>query len=236
MMGAIWKRQRKGGEQPRTQIQQVPGSHDTRFQRPNRQRKDKVMEQKLEGILCDLVNGLCIAMHSNHDNIPQAMILLNSSVIQQMLVNHWRVSTRLLEEILGLIRQYVVSCGPAPTAFSTGINSYPDREGESTVQTKQAGQHFLDTIYDPLLRLLANSIGSDIPLKDQVLLTIVDTWTTVAKLLVDCGLRDWPTYLEYSLEAWSSLRDMDQKKTFTAYFFWKIIEAGRVMKRISKYS
>jgi hypothetical protein len=93
-------------------------------------------------------------------------------------------------------------------------------------ETKQAAEHFLSVAYDSLHRMLSNYFGADCQPEETLLVKIVDTWTQTAAFLVQYGLKKWDTYLEYSRESWSSLRDTAQTRKFAPYFLPKIIHAG----------
>jgi hypothetical protein len=93
-------------------------------------------------------------------------------------------------------------------------------------ETKQAAEHFLSVAYDSLHRMLSNCFGADCQPEETLLVKIVDTWTQAAAFLVQYGLKKWDTYLAYSRESWSSLRDTAQTRKFTSYFLPKIIHAA----------
>ena len=78
---------------------------------------------------------------------------------------------------------------------------------------------------DPLRHLLWNCFGADLVPDDALLLKVVDVWVIVAHLLVQNGLKLWTEYLgHYGNDSWSSLRDTQQTRKFSVYYFASLIE------------
>lgn len=78
---------------------------------------------------------------------------------------------------------------------------------------------------DPLRHLLSNCFGADQVPDDALLLKVVDLWVIVAQVLVRTGLRSWADYLgRFGNDSWSSLRDTEQTRKFSAYYLATLIE------------
>lgn len=226
----------KARSEAEREFREARGKGDSGLQEEDLEANVKINQRKLEDILNDLVKSLSFAMGSIKGNIQQAMVLLTSSATDHILTNHTKLTPKLLTEVLNLLQSYITACHPSESTATVVINTdddsqdYGDWSGFEEVlmldETKQAAQHFLSTAYDPLFRLLSNSFGSDIQPPEQFLTKIIDTWCMAAGFLVKYGLKDWGVFLEYSRESWSSVRDTEQKRKFTAYFLPKLLEAG----------
>lgn len=78
---------------------------------------------------------------------------------------------------------------------------------------------------DPLRHLLSNCFGADQVPDDALLLKVVDVWVIVAQVLVRTGLRSWAEYLgRFGNDSWSSLRDTEQTRKYSAYYLATLIE------------
>ncbi|KAI9777116.1 MAG: hypothetical protein M1839_009072 [Geoglossum umbratile] len=100
----------------------------------------------------------------------------------------------------------------------------------------EAAKHLCDTVYDSLLRLVSNCFGADVVPEDPFLLTITDTWVSVAQFLVKEGLKQWSNFTEsYNRESWFSLRSTEQTRKFTAYFMSKVIESDITSYKANKH-
>ena len=78
---------------------------------------------------------------------------------------------------------------------------------------------------DPLRHLLSNCFGADLVPDDALLLKVVDVWVILAQVLVQTGVRSWADYLDrFGNDSWSSLRDTEQTRKFSAYYLATLIE------------
>ena len=81
------------------------------------------------------------------------------------------------------------------------------------------------TFQDPVRHLLSNCFGADLVPDDALLLKVVDVWITMAQVLVRNGLKSWADYLgRFGNDSWSSLRDTEQTRKFSAYYMATLIE------------
>ena len=81
------------------------------------------------------------------------------------------------------------------------------------------------TFQDPVRHLLSNCFGADLVPDDALLLKVVDVWITMAQVLVRNGLKSWADYLGcFGNDSWSSLRDTEQTRKFSAYYMATLIE------------
>lgn len=83
----------------------------------------------------------------------------------------------------------------------------------------------LQTIHEPLRHLLSNCFGADLVPEDSLLLKLVDVWTTCAQVLVRKHARFWSDYVDlFGNDSWSSLRDTEQTRKYTALYIATLIE------------
>ncbi|KAK4692403.1 hypothetical protein P7C71_g4795, partial [Lecanoromycetidae sp. Uapishka_2] len=85
----------------------------------------------------------------------------------------------------------------------------------------------LQTFQEPLRHLLSNCFGADQMPEDNILLKVVDAWVAVAQLLVRDGNKSWGDYVDrFGNDTWSSLRDTEQTRKYTAYFAASLLESN----------
>lgn len=98
-------------------------------------------------------------------------------------------------------------------------------EDSSAIQLDEDTGSPFTTFQEPLRHLLSNCFGADLVPDDALLLKVVDVWVIVAQLLVQTGLRSWADYLgRFGNDSWSSLRDTEQTRKFSAYYLATLIE------------
>ncbi|CAD6593098.1 MAG: hypothetical protein ASARMPRED_007062 [Alectoria sarmentosa] len=99
-----------------------------------------------------------------------------------------------------------------------------DDDSSATPQQEDTASS-LTTFQDPLRHLLSNCFGADLVPDDALLLKVVDVWIIVAQVLVRSGLRSWTDFLAcFGNDSWSSLRDTEQTRKFSTYYFATLIE------------
>ncbi|KAL9133726.1 MAG: hypothetical protein Q9175_005091 [Cornicularia normoerica] len=95
----------------------------------------------------------------------------------------------------------------------------------SAIPPQEDNESPFTTFQDPLRHLLSNCFGADLMPDDVLLLKVVDVWITVAQVLVRNGLKSWADYLgRFGNDSWSSLRDTEQSRKFSAYYLASLIE------------
>ena len=96
-------------------------------------------------------------------------------------------------------------------------------------QTTDAASTFC-MLHEPLRHLLSNSFGADQSPEDSFLITLIEVWIAVAKVLVHSGTRYWTDYIDrFGNDTWSSLMDTEQSRKFTAYYLTTLIEQESVI-------
>jgi len=143
-----------------------------------------------------------------------------------------RVNSLVLQA-LDIVMEYTRLCKPRSASdiqqASEDNQEYGDWSVfEDVVQTSpedEAIEHLHSIAYDGLARLVSNCFGADATPDDVILVKVIDTWTSVAKLLVLKDKKQWSNYVGlYSSESWNSLRNTEQSRKYTAYFMSRVIE------------
>ncbi|KAI9760001.1 MAG: hypothetical protein M4579_001938 [Chaenotheca gracillima] len=89
----------------------------------------------------------------------------------------------------------------------------------------EAANYFHHTVHEGLLRLMSNAFGADHVADESTLSKMVDVWVRSALLSTKYSEKTWGHYLEsYQPESWTSLRNTEQKRTYTPYFLSKVLE------------
>ena len=97
-----------------------------------------------------------------------------------------------------------------------------EEEGKDTSAT--TAEYVQGSFLDPMSRLMSNYFGSDMVVDDVMLQRLVETWVLTAKVAVSQGVKSWNDFLSpYGQNSWSSLRDTEQTRKFTAYFLALLI-------------
>ena len=111
------------------------------------------------------------------------------------------------------------------SAFAEDDVSY-DGGSQKSAQTL-AATYLRDEFEGPLRHLLSNCFGADTSPQEDLLVRVVDAWTTVASLLVNHGMKSWSDYLSpFGQDSWGSLRQTQQTRKFHAYFLACLIEVN----------
>ena len=88
----------------------------------------------------------------------------------------------------------------------------------------------LTEFQEPLRQLLSNCFGSDATPDDTLLLKLVDTWVTFARVLVRKKKKTWNDYVDrFGSDSWSSLRDTEQTRKYTIYYLATLIEQDNII-------
>ncbi|KAG0131051.1 Mus7/MMS22 family-domain-containing protein [Tuber indicum] len=194
-------------------------------------------QQQLEGILIDALKSLRSTLVGIKGQTQSAIVILTKASTANVLNSYGRLSNKLIFEALDLIQEYLVVTKSADESAGVSVQAgedsqdYGDWSGFDDIIIKDdqraAAEQLFVTVYEALHRMLSNCFGSDIQPEDSFLIKTVDTWALVVGLLVRHGLKNWDAYLDqYNPESWSSLRDTEQTRKFTAYFIPKVIQSA----------
>lgn len=93
------------------------------------------------------------------------------------------------------------------------------------IQSDTAAESPMQQYQEPLRHLLSNAFGSDFVPDDAFLRTIIEVWVKVAQVLVRDGNKSWTDYVDrFSNDSWTTLRDTEQTRKYTAYYLAALIE------------
>ncbi|MCJ1411095.1 hypothetical protein MMC19_005183 [Ptychographa xylographoides] len=92
-------------------------------------------------------------------------------------------------------------------------------------------------IYDSVRRLLSNCFGAETTPEDTILLKLVHTWITIARVYVEAGVKQWIDYIgSYGEDTWDGLSDTVHKRKFSGTFLASFIEQdGSVYRENKQY-
>ncbi|KAL8946924.1 MAG: hypothetical protein Q9222_006743 [Ikaeria aurantiellina] len=107
--------------------------------------------------------------------------------------------------------------GDFPIIGADMLNDQP-----SSAPAEYLGEHF----YMPLRQLMSNCFGADSPPEDAMLAKVIDAWVAMGRVMVIEGLRAWTDFIGgYENDSWTSLRDTEQTRKFSAYYLAAIVDA-----------
>ena len=87
----------------------------------------------------------------------------------------------------------------------------------------------LEIVHTPVVGFLSSVFGADGMPDDVLLNKVIDVWIELASLFVSRGSKTWQSYITgYGSEAWSQLRDTEQRRKYTPYFLAKVGESHDV--------
>lgn len=153
-----------------------------------------------------------------------------------------RVNTTIIEA-LRVIVVYLEKCRPrhasgtahVPAAIDDDSQEFGDwevfdalcqEESPPTVTVPSGIEHVNKVFYPAVSRLVSNCFGEDDCPEDDILLSVVDCWTSLAEVLVKQKLQHWDSYLSHygSNCSWTALRSTMQTRKFTPKFLASCIE------------
>ena len=186
-------------------------------------------QRQVEAILSDALVCLKLAIDAAH-NPKAASILLSTSLakvfdlfdasrvqVNKPIIQALDILTACASKCLGSRDENEDSQDYGDwSAFDDDLSAIPLQEEATSPFTK---------FQDPLRHLLSNCFGADLVPDDALLLKVVDVWVIVAQVLVRTGFRSWADYLgRFGNDSWSSLRDTEQTRKFSAYYLATLIE------------
>lgn len=124
------------------------------------------------------------------------------------------------------------SVAEAPVAGTTDEDSqeFGDWDAIQAVWDEQSppseGVEHIEKVFHPIVsRLVSNCFGEDHCPEDAILLSVIECWTSIARVLVRHKLRNWDNYLsEFGDDSWTRLRQTIQTRKFAPLFLAACIE------------
>ncbi|KAI4127479.1 MAG: hypothetical protein LQ347_004594 [Umbilicaria vellea] len=192
-------------------------------------------QRQVEAILSDALSSLKSAITAAR-NSAAATILLTptlSEIFDVFDVRQTRFSMVIMQA-LDVIQSFTQKCASVHRQHGTQAGNedsqeYGDwsafEENEEDQVRRAAAVHLHESIHKPLSHLLSNLFGAEVVPDDTILLKTIDTWTSVAQILVGQGIKSWDHYLsQYGQDSWNSLRVTEQTRKCAAYFLSTVIE------------
>ena len=221
----------------RTEVE-AQSNADHRFSNQVIERTISNNQQQIESLLSTALGGLQSAVQLSR-TIEHARRLVSKTPIKTILglfnPKHTRVNS-IVSDALRVIQAYIrKSETPSPTtALATDDDSqeygdwkeiFGQEDSQPNQGINQGIEHVQDVFYPAVSRLVSNSFGEDQYPGDGILLDALDCWTSIARTLVQNGLRHWDSYLnQYDSDSWTALRSTMQVRKFTPQFLASCIE------------
>ena len=192
-------------------------------------------QRQVEAILSDALVCLKLAIEAARDEKAAAVLLSTTFTKVFELFNAGSTQTnKVIIQSLDVISAYAskivfqLSRIRDDNDDSQDYGDWPGLEAdgdEIMISSNETGSSPLQSFHEPLRHLLSNCFGSDIMPDDCLLLQVVDVWIAVAQVLVRTGKRAWTDYLDrFGNDSWTSLRDTEQTRKYTAYYLATLIE------------
>ncbi|KAI9741200.1 MAG: hypothetical protein M1834_002913 [Cirrosporium novae-zelandiae] len=195
-------------------------------------------QRHVEAIISHALESLKVAIFSTKNSSAVTTLLTMSSVSDVFSLfdsKHPRVNGIVIQA-LGIVssaldafkRSEAIEAPQQDSEDSQEYGNWDEFENfvEQDIESN-AAKHLIIVIEEPLARLLSNAFGADNTPGDILLRTLIDTWTSVAGMLVKSKKKGWENYLgSYDRASWGSLRDTEQTRKYAAYFMAKIIDTN----------
>ncbi|KAJ5773027.1 hypothetical protein N7457_007923 [Penicillium paradoxum] len=197
-------------------------------------------QRQIETLLSTALNGLRIAIQLA-PSLEHAHRLVLKTPFESILTLFNPKLPRVnvvVSEALHVLVAYtqkdipVISAVDAPAAVTTDEDSqeFGDWDAIQAVWDQQSSpsegvEHVEKTFHPIVSRLVSNCFGEDHCPEDAILLSVVECWTAVARVLIRHGLRTWDNYLsEFGNDSWTRLRQTVQTRKFAPLFLAACIE------------
>ena len=185
-------------------------------------------QQQVEAILGDAL--ICLKVAIEVAQSPKAASTLLSTALARVFelfdASRTRANKPVIQALDVLAAYASQTSGPcAENEESQDYGDWSVFEDAAAMPLQEDTASPLPTFQDPLRHLLSNCFGADLIPEDSLLLKVVDVWVTVAQVSIRTGLRSWADYLgRFGNDSWSSLRDTEQTRKFSAYYMTTLTE------------
>ena len=202
-------------------------------------------QQQVEAILSDALLCLKLAMDAaNNLEAQEKLLSVTLTRIFDLYDTGRPRVTKIIVQALEVLHAYAAS----RLAINQQLESRHDNDDsqdygdwsafyDNTFDAAPQGRNpsALASFQEPLRHLLSNCFGADVVPEDVLLLKMIDVWTAVAQVLVGDGNTSWADYLDrYGKDSWSSLRDTEQTRKYSAYYWATLIEKNEDVYRDHK--
>ncbi|KAK5798411.1 hypothetical protein VI817_004701 [Penicillium citrinum] len=203
-------------------------------------------QKQIEDLLGEALDGMLSAIE-RAPSLEHAHRLIYKTPFESLLSlfnpNVHKKANSVVSKALAVIAAYTQKDGAAPlapageTSTSTTLPAAEDDSQEygdwadiDAVVTQnsilsEGIEHVQYALHPVVSRLVSNCFGEDKCPEDPILLSTIDTWTSVAQVLVRHGLKRWDDYLNpFGNESWTRLRETIQTRKFSPQFLAACIE------------
>lgn len=203
-------------------------------------------QKQIEDLLGEALDGMLSAIE-RAPSLEHAHRLIYKTPFESLLSlfnpNVHKKANSVVSKALAVIAAYTQKDSAAPlapageTSTSTTLPAAEDDSQEygdwadiDAVVTQnsilsEGIEHVQYALHPVVSRLVSNCFGEDKCPEDPILLSTIDTWTSVAQVLVRHGLKRWDDYLNpFGNESWTRLRETIQTRKFSPQFLAACIE------------
>lgn len=181
-------------------------------------------QRQVEAILSDTLVSLQRAMCMAR-SLEAAKMLLTSSlslVFDLLDTTRSRINGVIIQG-LDIVAHFTARSElPTTTVDSQGFEDW--LEFDNPVGLSLEGSLPPESIHHSIHRLLSNCFGAEVAPDDTLLVKVVATWTSMARISVKSGHKTWNDFVgRYGSDCWSALGDTEQTRKFTPYFLATLI-------------
>ncbi|KAI4094230.1 MAG: hypothetical protein LQ344_002309 [Seirophora lacunosa] len=191
-------------------------------------------QRQVEAMLSDALLSMKNAV-SNATNLEAATMLLTPHLplVFSLFSTQSPHTNKVVAHALEVLQAFANKAMPSSQTGSTAVNDDSQDYGDwPALETDvmpgpldAVAQHLEQYFQSPLRKLLSSCFGADISPEDTLLTGVIDAWVAIARVLIRGGRRAWADYIGgYGQDSWASLRDTEQTRKFSAYFFAVLVE------------
>ncbi|OJJ80577.1 uncharacterized protein ASPGLDRAFT_69361 [Aspergillus glaucus CBS 516.65] len=238
---------------------EAQGNSDSRFSKQLIESTISQNQRQIESLLKVAIGGLqsAVQLAPTLDHARRVVSKLPIKAILGLFNSRVARVNTVVSEALQVVITYTQKCdppapapipAPAPAPVSTDDDSqeygdwsaieaaaYGDDEDE-LMPINEGVEHVEKVFHPAVSRLVSNCFGEDHSPEDKILLDVVDSWTSVAQVLVNHKLRHWDNFLgPYAGDSWASLRSTVQTRKFMPQFLASCVRKDSELLAQCKY-
>ncbi|EYE97754.1 uncharacterized protein EURHEDRAFT_513590 [Aspergillus ruber CBS 135680] len=221
---------------------EAQGNADSRFSKHLIESTISQNQRQIESLLKVAIGGLqsAVQLAPTLDHARTVVSKLPIKAVMGLFNSRVSRVNTVVSEALQVVITYTQKCdppapvpisAPAPAPVSTDDDSqeygdwsaieaaaYGD-DGKELMPINEGVEHVEKVFHPAVSRLVSNCFGEDHSPEDKILFDVVDSWTSVAQVLVNHKLRHWDNFLgPYAGDSWASLRYTMQTRKFMPQF------------------
>lgn len=219
---------------------EAQGNADSRFSKQLIESTISQNQRQIESLLKVAIGGLqgAVQLAPTLDHARRVVSKLPIKAILGLFNSRVARVNTVVSEALQVVITYTQKCDPpapapapaaAPVSTDDDSQEYGDwsaieaaayGDDEDELVPINEGVEYVEKVFHPSVsRLVSNCFGEDHSPEDKILLDVVESWTSVAQVLVNHKLRHWDNFLgPYGGDSWASLRSTVQTRKFMPQF------------------